>query len=290
MQRITFHNNQNGLEYTFATDTPRALLAAFDGNSLAAEFTQYKPIWFDGIRTKTHTFNARTITFTVNWYAVEQGKRSREKALAEWDKMLYVFAPGNEGTLTWTNGTETRTIDCFANETPVLHEKARGLFSADFTLTADYPFWRGTTKRSKVLTYSGQGAPSYYNVENNCPIPVYPLIKVECTVGSGGGYTIGWDAPEEALEFDKKLQNRVLTIQYKANINDSPIYIDNQKRCVYQYYGGSEVNKTSYYLSPISSFFSLLPGDNSIVLAGGNLNSSLVVTFSWFDHYLGVYV
>lgn len=290
MQKITFHNNINGLEVSFATDTPQALLAAFDGNSLAAEFTQYKPIWFEGIRTKTHTFNARTITFTVNWYAVERGKYSREKALAEWDKILYVFAPGNEGTLTWTNGTKTRTIDCYANETPMLREKARSLFSADFALTADFPFWRGTTEHSQVLTYSGQGgAPSFYNVENNCPIPVYPLIKAECTVGTNGGYTIAWNAPEETLEFDKKMQTRTLTIMHKANINDAPVYIDNQKRRVYQYLYGSAVNKTSY-LSPLSSFFNLLPGDNNIVLAGGNLNSSLVVTFSWFDHYLGVYV
>lgn len=288
MQRITFHNDQNGLEYTFATDTPRTLLVAFDGNSLAAEFTQYKPIWFDGIVTKAHTFNGRTITMTVNWSVAENGKISREKALAEWDKIQGVFAPGYEGTLTWTNGTETRTITCYANETPMLREKVRGLFSAEFTFTADYPFWLGSEEHSQKLTYSGSGQPSYYNVVNNCPIAVYPLIKVDGKVNLGGGYTIGWNAPEEVLEFDKKMQSRTLTVNYKPNINDGTIYIDNQKRCVYQYAYSDLYNRTSYYLSPISSFFKLLPGDNKIVIAGGNLSGSLNVTFSWFDHFLGV--
>lgn len=288
MQRITFHNNQNGLECTFASDTPRALLTEFDGNSLSAEFAQYKPIWYDGIRTKSHTFNGRTITFTVNWYAVEDGRRSREVALAEWDRMLGVFAPGLEGTLTWTNGKETRLIDCYANETPMLHEKAYGLFSASFSLSADFPFWRGAEEHSQTLTYTGSGSPSYYTVKNNSAITVYPLIKAEGTIGTGGGYSIIWQAPEEALELDKKMQNRTLTINYKANINDGPIYIDNRKRCVYQYSGGKAINRTSYYLSPTSGFLSLLPGDNTIVIAGGNISGGLSVTFSQYDYYTGV--
>lgn len=288
MQRITFHNDQNGLEYTFATDTPRALLVAFDGNSLAAEFTQYKPIWFEGVRTKAHTFNGRTITMTVNWSVIEDGKICREAACAEWDKIQSVFAPGYEGTLTWTNGIETRTITCYANETPRPREKVRGLFSADFTLTADYPFWLGTTEHSKTITHSVDYAGSFHNVVNDCPIIVYPLIKSACALGTGGGYTIVWQAPENPLEFDKKMQDRAITINYSSGLaNSSPIYIDNQKRCVYQYSGSSIVNKTSY-LSPPSSFFGLLPGDNNIVLAGSNFGGLLTVTFSWFDHYLGV--
>lgn len=290
MQRITFHNNQNGLEYTFATDKPRALLTAFDGNSLAGKFTQYKPIWYDGIRTKSHTFDGRTITFTAEWSAVSGGKRSRELALAEWDKMLGVFATGLEGTLTWTNGIETRTIDCYAIETPMLREKARGLFAADFSLNADFPFWQGTTEHSQVLTYTGSGAPSYYKVTNSCPITVYPLIIADCTASTGGGYTIAWQAPEETLDFDRKMETKTVTISYTTGFtNGVPIYLDNQKRCAYQYSGATAINKTNY-LSPTSSFLSLLPGDNTIVLAGGNLNTPLNVTFKWNDYYLGVHI
>ena len=292
MQRITFHNNQNGLECTFASDTPRTLLTEFDGNSLSAEFAQYKPIWYDGIRTKSHTFNGRTITFTVNWYAVENGRRSREAALAEWDRLLGVFAPGLEGTLTWTNGKETRLIDCYANETPVLHEKAHGLFSASFSLAADFPFWRGTEEHSQILTYTGSGSPSYYTVKNNCAITVYPLIIAECTVGSGGGYAIAWQAPAETLELDRKMETKSLGIGYSSYTmggvtNGAPIYFDCRKRCAYQYSGTNAINKTKY-LSPTSSFLSLIPGDNTMVLSGGNLSSALNVTVKWYDYYTGV--
>lgn len=143
MAKITFHNNTSGFEYSFASDTPRALLVDFNGDSLGAEHAQFKPVGLDGARTYNHTLNARTITFTAAWYAVESGKRSRDMAIAEWDKILTVFAPGQTGTLTWTNGVKTRTIECYTNEVPELCEKVRGLFSAEFTLTADYPLWRG---------------------------------------------------------------------------------------------------------------------------------------------------
>lgn len=269
MQRITFHNNQNGLEYTFATDTPRALLAAFDGNSLGAEFVQFKPVGFDGSKTSSYTLNARTITFTADWYAVEGGKRSREKALAEWEKIQYVFAPGHTGVLTWTNGTETRTIECYSNETPALHEKARGLFTADFTLTADYPLWRGSVQHTATLssTYT------VYEIENTCPIAVPPLVKFV----NGKNLSIVMQSPVNSQCTDLKLQSALTT----------EIYIDNAKRCAYSYNSAGVMNDYTHRLTPQSKFFSLYPGVNKVSFTSP-LGSAPVVTFIWFDHYMGV--
>lgn len=280
MQRITFHNNQNDLEYSFAADTPSALLSAFDGNSLGAEFVQFKPIDFDGSKTLSHTLNARTITFTADWYAVEGGKRSRAAALAEWERMQYVFAPGNEGTLTWTNGAETRTIDCYANEIPALHEKARGLFSADFTLTADYPLWKGSVLHSSVFT--GKFLMELIEIENTCAIFVPPLIKIE-----GGIVSL-----MRTNQAGKTYPNKTLEIDPSRCSADRAVYIDNAQQLVYQYAPNDTGKKLdrNYSLTPYSEFFGLYPGVNNIVLTM-NANSGDVettVTFNWYDHYLGV--
>lgn len=281
MQKITFHNNQNDLEFSFATDTPRALLSAFDGNSLGAEFVQYTPIDFDGAKTLSHTLNARTITITADWYAVEGGKYSRSKALAEWEKMQWAFAIGSVGTLTWTNGAETRTIDCYANETPALHEKARGLFSADFTLTADYPLWQGGVLHSTAISVSDTSHFGFTEaeIENTCPISVPPLIKIE---GNDVWiYRSGNTDKYRMMEIDTSL----------CSVNMGAIYVDNAQRYVYQYKSdgsGEKVNR-NYSLTARSEFFSLCPGKNKIVLEtfGADIVEA-TVTFSWRDHYLGV--
>lgn len=265
MQKITFHNNQNGLEYTFAADTPRALLVEFDGNSLGAEFVQFKPVGFDGSKTSSYTLNARTITFTADWYAVEGGKRSREKALAEWEKMQYTFAPGQTGILTWTNGVQTRTIECYANETPDIREKVRGLFSAEFTLSADHPLWRGA-EHSVVLnqTYTD------FIVTNTCPIAVPPIFTVEA----------------------KSMNIRVNGNQIALGSSDSSLYkllLDCEKRRAVGYYSGGSYGSDyevdmSRFVNPDFSYPVLKPGDNIVRNEGGPFN----VTVVWHDRYLGV--
>lgn len=265
MQRITFHNNQNGLEYTFATDTPRALLVEFDGNSLGAEFVQFKPVGFDGSKTSSYTLNARTITFTANWYAVEGGKRSREKALAEWEKIQYIFAPGHTGVLTWTNGTETRTIECYSNETPMLIEKVRGLFSAEFTLTADYPLWCGE-EHSVVLNQTNTD----FIVTNTCPIAVPPIFTVEA----------------------KSMSVRVNGKLIALGASDTDVYkilLDCEKRRAVAYYTASSYKAAheediSRFVNPAYSYPILNSGANTVRSEGGSAS----VTVIWHDRYLGV--
>lgn len=265
MQKITFHNNQNGLEYTFAADTPRALLVEFDGNSLGAEFVQFKPVGFDGSKTSSYTLNARTITFTADWYAVEGGKRSREKALAEWDKMQYVFAPGQTGILTWTNGVQTRTIECYANETPAIREKVRGLFSAEFTLTADHPLWRGE-EHSVVLNQTNTD----FIVTNTCPIVVPPIFTVEA----------------------KQLVVRVNGNFIALGGSDTYLYkllLDCEKRRAVGYYSASSYEPAheadySRFVNPSYSYPVLNPGENIVRSEGGSAS----VTVTWHDRYLGV--
>lgn len=277
MQKITFHNNVNDLEVSFATDTPGAFLSAFDGNSLGAEFVQFKPLSHDGSRTLSHTLDARTVTFTAVWYAVEGGRRSRPKALEMWQKLQYAFAIGDKGTLTWTNGTDVRTIECYAAETPALHESVGSLFSAEFTLTADYPLWRGNTAHSK--SFSGRFTSDGLTIENICPIAV-PFVAVL------DGSIASIYCPKQAKRLDIDITRR--------GGYGYPVYIDTAKQRVYGFSPNADGEITeddlTACLSPRSAFFDLMPGSNLIVLTmnAGAAETDATVKFEWYDYYLGV--
>lgn len=275
MQKITFHNNQNGLEYTFAADTPRALLVEFDGNSLSAEHAQFKPVGFDGSRTYNHTLNSRTITFTAAWYAVEGGKRSREKALAEWDKMLAVFAPGQSGTLTWTNGVKTRTIECYTNEIPELCEKARGLFFADFELTADYPLWRGEEHSFTLDELSAQE--QVFTVTSSAAVA--PIIEI-----CGGDLS--------AVNFRVRNNNYEYCSIY--NIPEPPSYYPNFRldlergiACHFNDYGSEDKWTKNVAYAQERRNFVLYPGEaRATIFNNGRVPSKIKIR--WYDKYWGV--
>lgn len=277
MQKITFHNDVNGLEAVFASDTPQRFLSAFDGNSLGAEFVQFKPLSRDGSRTLSHTLSARTITFTAVWYGVENGRRSRAKALEHWQHLQYTFAVGGVGTLTWTNGTDVRTIECYAVETPELRESMGGLFSAEFTLKADYPLWRGNVPHTK--TFTGRFTSDGLTLENPCPIAVPFTVVLD-----GNIVSVYCPAQEKRLDIDVSRHGGY----------DHPVYIDTAKQRVYGFSpnGSGELTEDDLTscLSPKSAFFDLMPGENLIILTmnavGGETDAT--VNFEWYDYYLGV--
>lgn len=281
MQKVTFKNNLNGLDVTFSSDTPGKLLAAFDGDSLGADFVRFKPVSRDGTRTLTHTLNARTVTMTVNWYSVRNGKRSRAGGLTFWERLQYTLVPGDSGTLVWTNGSDTRSINCYAAETPALHEPFSGLFSADIKLVADYPLWKGNVQ--KVDVFSGQFHADAVEIENTCPVPIPPLIKIEGSVASmfrtnpAGGYPY----PTQSLFIDAE----------RAGGSTNALFIDCAEQTVYRYApdGSGKKNDRTYCLSPASEFFYLYPGKNIIVLSmNTGYENDTTVTFYRNDHYLGV--
>ena len=283
MPKVTFTNSVNGCSLTFAADTPQKLLAAFDGDSLGADFVQFKPVGHDGSRTLSHTLNARTVTMTVNWHAEKNGKRSRSLALKTWEEIQWTFVPGDEGTLVWSSGGKTRTINCYAAETPVLRELASGLFSADIKLIADYPLWKGSTKHSAVFT--GEFKMEAVEIDNACPVPVPPLIKIEGSSAAGSSAII-----TQTGYGGRGLQTPNIDFN-RSDISTDALYIDCAELSVYRYApdgSGKKLDRT-HCLSPLSEFFYLYPGKNIIVLTmntdGG---SDTTITFYWNDHYLGV--
>lgn len=263
MQKITFENYSNGLSAYFANDSPQSFLAEFDGNSIGSTAITYKPAEFDGERFISANLNARTITFTAEWYGVNKGKFSIEESYRKWEQLQSVFVPGNMGKLTWTNGRETRFIECRTSELPNFTRVIGNKLSAEFKLVADYPYWQDV--RENAFDFSGYNfSDGQIVVVNNCGIAV-PFIFT-CAGGSPflasltAGASIFLQRPE----------------------GGGSVEIDTRRCTVTS--GGELCNQ---YLSANSKFFKLLPGDNLMAITNLGYGAN-DCTMTWRDHYLGV--
>lgn len=261
MRKITYTNSVNGLSAEFSSDSPlmHLDLKSFDGSSVGAASITYKPVEFDGQRTISTSLSARTISLPVEFTARENNTYSRKSALAVRDKLLRVFAPMDDGWLVWTDGTNSRRIKCRTAETPQFTEHLPFLFSATFSLVADYPYWE-STEEHRIELSSG-----YHSVTNSCGLAVPVCIDVPSggsqpavllrSTGAGIGFAI---APEQDCIVDTR-------------------------ECTVTYADGSYA---SHLLTANSEYFKLPPGENEIVaLDIGSGGAAL----RWRDLYMGVY-
>lgn len=265
MQKITFANGVNGLSATFSTDTPARLLVDFDGSSAACTAITYKPADFDGERFISSNMDAKTITFTANWYGISGGKFSISAAKAFADELRRVFVPGQVGTLTWTDGAKTRVIDCRTSEFPIIKNVFGCCFAAEFKLIADYPYWQGETH-----SYAFEGvypASRSINLTNACGIAVpfvftstHPYIALAAYSTNGG----------------------VIRLT-EGNFSGS-LMVDTRK-CLVTLNG----ERANHYLSPQSTFFKFPPGDFELRLlnVSGQSQINAGTTLTWRDHYIG---
>lgn len=262
MQKITYENYSNGLFVSFSTDDPRAFLAEFDGSSVGSTAIVYKPADFDGDRFISANLDARTVTFTAEWYGVKNGRYSIEGSYQKWEEIQRVFVPGNMGRLTWTNGRASRFIECRTSELPNFTRIIGCKLSADFKLVADYPYWQDVQERA--FDFSGYSLADLIKINNSCGLPV-PFVFT-C---AGGEPFLG--------SFTAKASIAV----YRPE-TASAIVIDTQHCTVTS--NGASCNQ---YLSVNSKFFKLLPGENvfRITNMGYTANDC---TMTWHDHYLGV--
>ena len=149
----------NGLSAEFSSEssTMHLDLKQFDGASAGASAVVYSPVEFDGQRTISANLNARTIVLPVEFSAVADGKRSRAGAIAVWEQLLRVFVPLHEGWLVWSDGTNSRRIKCRTVETPKFTQVLPWLFSASFSLIADYPYWEDVSEQSALRHSTASG-------------------------------------------------------------------------------------------------------------------------------------
>lgn len=263
MRKITYTNSSNGLSAEFSSDDPlmHLDLKNFNGSSVGAAAITYKPVEFDGQKTISTSLSARTISLPVEFTARENNSYSRKSAFAVRDKLLRVFAPLDEGWLVWTDGTESRRIKCRTAETPQFTEHLPFLFSATFSLIADYPYWESTKEHSIELS-SGYHT---VTVTNSCGLAVPVCIDVPSggsqpaillkNTGAGIGFEI---APEQ----DCTVDTRECTVTY------------------------ADGTFASHLLTTNSEYFKLLPGENYI--SALDIGGSGGAVLRWRDLYLGV--
>lgn len=262
MQKITFENETNGLSASFATDTPLMFLESFDGCSCGSNAITYQPINFDGQRLISSNLNARTVQFTVNFggrrsAAPNLGEKfSRKEAMKRWDEIQRVFVPGQAGTLTWTNGADSRFIRCRCSEMPKFTEILPYLFKASFSMIADKPLWYDSEENTLTIT-TGK-----FTVENPCGIAVPFTLEV---TPSSDVFVLMNTTSSKGIAFSSSLRENFT--------------IDTDE-CTVTTASGELVN---YLLNVNSEFFNILPGTNSFNCVGWG-----ALTMRWRKAYMGI--
>lgn len=259
MAKVTYTNAVNGLSCTFSSDDPMMLLESIDGCSCGCDAITYRPLNLDGQRFVSSTLTARTVVLNVNFGGKAGGKYSRKEAMKRWEEIQRVFVPGNMGTLTWTDGTESRFIKCRTSETPKPSELLRNksLFCASFSLTADNPLWFDSVENIVPLDNVG------VTIENPCGIEVPFIAEVSAGV--------------DAFAMARLEDGAGIAL---ANRINEDFTIDTAA-CTVTTASGELVNNQ---LSVNSSFFGILPGTNRFAVA-----SFGTVTIKWRKAYMGIF-
>lgn len=254
----------NGLSAEFSSEssTMHLDLKQFDGASAGASAVVYSPVEFDGQKTISANLNARTIVLPVEFSAVADGKRSRAGAIAVWEQLLRVFVPLHEGWLVWSDGTNSRRIKCRTVETPKFTQVLPWLFSASFSLIADYPYWEDVSEQSLEVASSATAV----TVDNSCGLEVPFCIDV---------------AGSDNLPY---IYNRTADKRISFAISPGSACVVDTKECTVTLADGTLAN---HLLTVDSEFFRLLPGKNQIqVLSVASGGSS--ATIRWRNLYMGV--
>lgn len=264
MRKITYTNLVNGLSAEFSSQsrTMHLDLKNFDGCSAGASSVTYRPVEFDGQRTISTNLTARTIVVPVQFTAVENGRYSRAGALAVWEKLLRTFVPLHEGWLVWSDGTNSRRIKCRLSETPLLTEVLPFLFSASFSLVADFPYWEDCTEQTVDVSASA----SAVAVNNSCGLAVPLCVDVP----SGGSQPL--------------IYNRTTGKGVAFAIAPGSDCVVDTRECTVTLSDGTLAN---HLLTVDSEFFRLAPGENEIQVLGVGSGSN-TAKIRWRNLYTGV--
>lgn len=264
IRKVTYTNSVNGLSAEFSSEssTMHLNLKEFDGSGVGASAVVYSPVETDGQKTISANLSARTIVLPVEFTAISDKKYSRVGALSVWGQLLKVFVPLHEGWLVWTDGVNSRRIKCRTVETPKMTQVLPFLFSASFTLVADYPYWEDCTEQSMTVVSSATAV----TVNNACGLAVPFCIDIP-------------GASSQPLIFSRTAGKGIAF----AIAPDSSCTVDT-KECTVTLADGTLAN---HLLAVSSEFFSLMPGENELqVLSLASGGSSAVIR--WRNLYMGV--
>lgn len=269
MQKITFENSINGLEITFSTATTDQFLADFDGNSAGSEAITYKPLGFNGQRLVRTSMSARTITATIQLRGEKGGKYSKEAVRTKWEQVQKVLVPGDMGRLTWSDGRNSRYIDCRVEATPKAAYELPFLLTATFAFIADAPLWFDTEEQ--VITFVDNQAHIY---ENDCGIAVPILFEVTTTNASSPWLMV---LPHNGTQgFSLAL--------FEAVPAGKRLVVDTSD-CTVKLFSDSDFEYANQLLSTESAFGYLQPGENTIMCAW---SAGCTAMLRYHKAYMGV--
>lgn len=235
------------------------LLESVDGVSCGSSAIAYKPIDFDGQRLISTSLDSRNIPLVINFGGKKDNRWSRANAIERFNEIQRVLIPGQTGTLTWTDGTNSRFIKCRVDSTSAPAQILPFLFRMKINFVADRPLWYDSAE-SVVALASGQ---SSITIENNSGIAV-PFIM---EVGSGTSvFAVASVAAGTGLALVQSIgESFTIDTDNCTVISASGFLVNNQ-------------------LTIDSEFFRIMPGTNVLNFAGGG-----DVTIRWRKAFMGVY-
>ncbi len=235
------------------------LLESVDGVSCGSSAIAYKPIDFDGQRLISTSLDSRNIPLVINFGGKKDNRWSRAAAMERFNEIQRVFVPSQTGTLTWTDGTNSRFIKCRVDSISQPSQILPFLFRMKINFVADRPLWYDSTENVVGLA-SGQ---SSVTIENDSGIAVPFLMEVGSATSV---FAVASRAAGTGLALVKSIsQDFVIDTDDCTVISASGYLVNNQ-------------------LTVDSEFFKIMPGTNVLSFAGGG-----DVTIRWRKAYMGVY-
>ena len=132
------------------------VLYSFDPNSLSISTDTVKCIEMAGQHTVSTTVNPRTLTVTVTYNGIKDGRDTEAAMYALRRKLLKVFRLGEKGELAYTNSNGTYYLDVYPAEYPVIERTTGTLCKATLYFTADYPYWHQTVEDEPIEIAAGK--------------------------------------------------------------------------------------------------------------------------------------
>lgn len=235
------------------------LLESVDGVSCGSSAIAYKPIDFDGQRLISTSLDTRNVPLVINFGGKKNNRWSRATAMERFNEIQRVFVPSQTGTLTWTDGTNSRFIKCRVDSISQPSQILPFLFQMKINFVADRPLWYDGTENIVELA-SGQNS---VTIENDSGIAVPFLMEVGSATSV---FAVASRAAGTGLALVKSIsQDFVIDTDNCTVISASGYLVNNQ-------------------LTVDSEFFKIMPGTNVLSFAGGG-----DVTIRWRKAYMGVY-
>lgn len=285
MQTLEFSNIRGTININ--QSAPYFLQRVEGISSLAVDVISQKSPGQNGATYLNSYVNTRNVTITIALNA------ENETALNDLKRTLSrLFNPNLKSKLKYSNGTYTYDIDVVVEKTPDFIQTNRNpnYQFCFISLIAHNPYWKDLEFTEEVLSISAggfefdlelgdtfefeTGGLTTIVVDNigDVPTPIEVTFNGRASIAKLTNNTTG-----EYISVNKQIQNGEQIIVNTEKGNKSVIF-DN---------GVVTANAFSY-IDLDSTFFELVPGENTLTYSSGFMQGNPVITIKYKNMYLGV--